>query len=115
MTQSQKVIFVMNHLRLLNTEGVAILDAICDENLEQSYGGGGTDFRVVFEYIRHEMSDQLPACIVIFSDGIGPYPAEVQALGIPVLWIINNIKTTPPWGRVVRVLPTMPKESFKEY
>lgn len=37
MTQSQKVIFVMNHLRLLNTEGVAILDAICDENLEQSY------------------------------------------------------------------------------
>ncbi len=69
------------------------------------YGGGGTDFRVVFEYIRHEMSDQLPACIVIFTDGIGTYPPEVQAMGIPVLWIINNIKTTPPWGRVVRVLP----------
>ena len=29
----------------------------------------------------------------------------MQAMGIPVLWIINNIKTTPPWGRVVRVLP----------
>ena len=37
MTQSEKVIFVMNYLRALNTEGVAILDAICDENLEQSY------------------------------------------------------------------------------
>lgn len=37
MTQSEKGIFVMNYLRALNTEGVAILDAICDENLEQSY------------------------------------------------------------------------------
>ena len=112
MTQSQKVIFVMNHLRLLNTEGVAILDAICDENLEQSYGGGGTDFRVVFEYIRHEMSDQLPACIVIFSDGIGPYPAEVQALGIPVLWIINNIKTTPPLGKSGKGIANDAKRKF---
>ena len=27
----------MNYLRELGTEGIAILDAICDENLEQSY------------------------------------------------------------------------------
>ena len=35
--QDKMVISVMNYLRDLNTEGVAILDAICDENLEQSY------------------------------------------------------------------------------
>jgi thermostable 8-oxoguanine DNA glycosylase len=28
---------VMNYLRNLGTKSVAILDAICDENLEQSY------------------------------------------------------------------------------
>lgn len=35
--QDQKVISVMNYLRSLDMEGVAILDAICDENLEASY------------------------------------------------------------------------------
>ena len=30
-------ISVMNYLNALNTAGVAILDAVCDENLEQSY------------------------------------------------------------------------------
>ena len=37
MTQYQKGTLVMNYLRELGTDGSAILDAICDENLEQSY------------------------------------------------------------------------------
>ena len=37
MTQYQKGMLVMNYLRDLETDWVAILDAICDENLEQSY------------------------------------------------------------------------------
>ena len=37
MTQHQKGMLVMNYLRDLETDWVAILDAICDENLEQSY------------------------------------------------------------------------------
>ena len=37
MTQYQKGSLVMNYLRELETDWVAILDAICDENLEQSY------------------------------------------------------------------------------
>ena len=36
-TQYQKGTLVMNYLRDLGMESVAILDAICDENLEQSY------------------------------------------------------------------------------
>ena len=35
--QDQRAISVMNYLESLDTEGVAILDAICDENLEASY------------------------------------------------------------------------------
>ena len=37
MTQYQKGILVMNYLRELGTDSAVILDAICDENLEQSY------------------------------------------------------------------------------
>jgi len=36
-TQYQKGLSVMNYLRKLGTDSVAILDAICDENLDQSY------------------------------------------------------------------------------
>ena len=68
-------------------------------------GGGGTDFRVVFSYIRRHYPDELPACIVIFTDGYGPYPDESAAQGIPVLWLINNRGVTPPWGQVSRILP----------
>lgn len=69
------------------------------------YGGGGTDFAVIFDYIRNNCKDELPACIVIFTDGAGPYPAQAETMGIPVLWIINNLEITPPWGKVVRIFP----------
>ncbi len=69
------------------------------------YGGGGTDFTVVFDYIRNNCKDELPACIVIFTDGDGPYPSESEAMGIPVLWIINNFEFTPPWGKLARIIP----------
>ena len=37
MTQYQKGMLVMNYLQELGTDWLAIGDAICDENLEQSY------------------------------------------------------------------------------
>lgn len=75
------------------------------------YGGGGTDFRVIFEYIQYELYDKLPACIVVFTDGQGPYPVESQAMGIPVLWILDNNYITPPWGAVIRIID---KENYIE-
>ena len=69
------------------------------------YGGGGTDFTVIFDYIRNNYKDELPACIVIFTDGDGPYPSQVEAMGIPVLWILNNFEFTPPWGKIARIIP----------
>lgn len=66
-------------------------------------GGGGTSFKIIFQYVKEYMKDDLPVSIVILTDGIAPFPNEKDAMDIPVLWIINNEKVTPPWGRVTRI------------
>ena len=63
-------------------------------------GGGGTDFGVIFDYIRREMAEREIASIIILTDGCAPFPEESAAMGIPVLWMINNTYVKPPWGRV---------------
>jgi len=68
------------------------------------YGGGGTDFFAIFDYVRDNYKEELPACIVIFTDGFAQFPAEKDAMGIPVLWLINNEEITPPWGKTTRIL-----------
>lgn len=67
-------------------------------------GGGGTDFQIIFEYVQQHMKDKLPASIIILTDGYAPFPEEKLAFGIPVLWLINNDKVTPPWGKVARIV-----------
>ena len=49
-------------------------------------GSGGTDFNAVFEYVRKNMQENLPASIIILTDGYAPFPPESVAIGIPVLW-----------------------------
>ena len=66
-------------------------------------GGGGTSFDIIFEYIQNEMRDKPPASIIILTDGYAPFPDEKEAMGIPVLWIINNEDAQPPWGKVTRI------------
>lgn len=66
-------------------------------------GGGGTDFSSVFDYIRDNMSDELPASIVIFTDGMGEIPDESVALNIPVLWLFSGKSASAPWGNVAYV------------
>ena len=67
-------------------------------------GGGGTSFHIIFEYVQKFMEDEPPVSIVILTDGFAPWPAEADALGIPVLWIINNNQAQPPWGKVARLM-----------
>lgn len=66
-------------------------------------GGGGTDFRVIFQYVERNMNDPPPASIIILTDGYAPVPKETAAMGIPVLWLLNNEKIDPPWGKVARI------------
>ena len=67
-------------------------------------GGGGTSFHIIFEYVEKFMQDERPVSIVILTDGFAPWPKEADALGIPVLWIINNDQANPPWGKVARLI-----------
>jgi len=66
-------------------------------------GGGGTDFGIIFDYVNSKMQDQPPASIIILTDGYAPFPKKNPSGGIPVLWLLNNDKVQPPWGRIVRI------------
>ena len=66
-------------------------------------GSGGTDFSSIFKYLDKYLSDEPPSYIVIITDGYDVFPKEERAQGIPVLWLINNDKITPPWGKVARI------------
>ena len=66
-------------------------------------GGGGTNIKSVFDYVKKHMAKELPASIVILTDGYDSIPPESSALGVPVLWVINNEDITPPWGKVARI------------
>lgn len=64
-------------------------------------GRGGTSFYAVFDYI--SKCDVPPAVIIILTDGGAEFPPESHANSVPVMWVINNERVTPPWGRVVRL------------
>ena len=72
-------------------------------NIIRPFGGGGTSFTIIFDYVRN--LDKKPSSIIILTDGIAPFPKEGDAMDIPVLWIINNDKVNPPWGKVARIKP----------
>lgn len=66
-------------------------------------GGGGTNFHVIFQYVKEEMSDDLPASIIILTDGFAHFPDKRMSMEIPVLWLLNNDEVEPPWGKVARI------------
>ena len=70
------------------------------------YGGGGTRFDIIFNYVRKKM-DPMPVSIIIMTDGYAVFPKESAAMGIPVLWLLVNEGSgepvNPPWGKVARV------------
>ena len=66
------------------------------------FGGGGTDFDIIFDYVTTHMLNKNVASIIILTDGFATFPKEEKAAGIPVLWMINNDMVKPPWGKTVR-------------
>ena len=62
-------------------------------------GGGGTDFRPVFETLQ---ADTPPEALVFLTDGFGDAPAQPPTW--PVLWALPPHGEPPaPWGSVVRL------------
>ena len=90
-------------------ELIAGLKSIADDGFDikiskvEKSGIACTDFDVVFKYIRDNMMENPPSCIIVLTDGYAPFPEESAAMGIPVLWLINNDEITPPWGKIARI------------
>ncbi|MDR1421991.1 MAG: VWA-like domain-containing protein [Coriobacteriales bacterium] len=78
-------------------------DDVSDLNRAAVCGGGGTSFQTVFDSLQGFAKDNPVSCAIVLTDGYAPYPAESAAADIPILWLINNEKKTPPWGLVVRM------------
>ncbi len=66
-------------------------------------GGGGTSFEVIFDYLKGHMKRDLPAAIIIFTDGYAVFPDEGAALGVPVLWIYSQNDDNAPWGITIHM------------
>ena len=66
----------------------------------QPQGGGGTDFRPVFDWVSENLID--PVAIVYFTDLCGTFP-DPQAVPWPTLWVdYGGGSVTPSFGEVVR-------------
>jgi len=61
-------------------------------------GGGGTDFRPVFDHI--DQSGDTPACLIYLTDMYGNFPGTAPAY--PVLWIATTDRKAP-FGETVRI------------
>jgi predicted metal-dependent peptidase len=61
-------------------------------------GGGGTDFRPVFDWVARQ--DHRPDLLVYFTDAEGEFPAAEPAY--PVLWLVKG-KEPVPWGQRVQL------------
>jgi predicted metal-dependent peptidase len=67
----------------------------CPERLQ---GGGGTDFRPVFEWL--DGRDRAPDALVYFTDADGEFPTGEP--NFPVIWLVKG-QHRVPWGQRVQL------------
>ena len=74
------------------------------EVLPMLTGGGGTDFRPIFEELESTPVKQRPKLIVIATDGCGPAPVSPPA-GVGVIWLLLGSYRQRPcsWGEFIEV------------
>jgi predicted metal-dependent peptidase len=61
-------------------------------------GGGGTDFRPVFEWL--DGADERPELLVYFTDAQGRFPDNEP--NYPVIWLVKG-KEKVPWGQRIQL------------
>jgi predicted metal-dependent peptidase len=62
----------------------------------QIKGGGGTDFKGVFEYLKKEKIT--PKVLIYYTDGEGALPPKAPPY--PVLWMLSR-EQNMPWGKKI--------------
>jgi len=65
---------------------------------DELHGGGGTDFRPVFEWI--ELQGRDPELLIYFTDACGRFPQREP--NYPVLWLVKG-KEHVPWGQRIQL------------
>jgi predicted metal-dependent peptidase len=65
---------------------------------EKIGGGGGTDFRPVFDWVDREGIH--PELLIYFTDAEGPFPKEPPSY--PVVWLIKG-RELVPWGERIQL------------
>lgn len=68
-------------------------------------GGGGTDFDVGIKQTFKQFDPSEITCIIYMTDGYCPWPDEDLLEDVPMLWVITNEETNPPFGTVIRLDP----------
>ena len=61
-------------------------------------GGGGTDFRPVFEWVARQ--NRAPDLLLYFTDAEGEFPKREP--DFPVLWLVKG-KAAVPWGKRIQL------------
>lgn len=65
---------------------------------KEFHGGGGTDFRPIFEWI--ERNGKSPDMLLYFTDAEGEFPSIEPAY--PVIWLVKG-KAPVPWGQRIQL------------
>ncbi len=94
---------------LLSFPDTAVDLLICDARIQGVYrfltgetlefslkGGGGTDFRPVFDYIEREGLQ--PSLLIYFTDAKGTFPASEPPY--ETIWVLNEAREVP-FGRII--------------
>ena len=68
------------------------------ETITELHGGGGTDMRVILDYV--EKNNLKPEAVVILTDGYTPFPETIQ---YPTLWAITEKNITAPVGVTIHL------------
>jgi predicted metal-dependent peptidase len=69
------------------------------EALRELKGGGGTDFRPPFKWLKEQNID--PKCVVYLTDGYGDFPRE-EDVPWPTMWAMTT-DVEAPFGEIVRL------------
>lgn len=91
-------------LGFFDEQVIEVIDFESSQDIKNAipHGYGGTDFCCIFDHVNKRMKDDDLACVIILTDGFGPFPEESEVKDVPVIWAINNTKVTPPFGKTVR-------------
>lgn len=84
---------------VLAEAGPWIFEAWEEFKLPQAFqGGGGTDFRPIFEWLN--LHGIAPDMLLYFTDAQGEFPAIEPSY--PVIWLVKG-KTPVPWGQRIQL------------